>query len=172
METFLFGLTLSFTGLFSLEDGFDGLRTTPGVRKITCPAIEETHCTDFECDDATLHEDLPTGDREPSSEVRHPPNHSRQLVLSFTAQAQSNPEFTFVFPSSSSSGTRPAGQKGGRCSVCMKALCPRRHECNGSVNRAWCAHGHPPLQVNEKVRWSEVEVERRILASKPATGNC
>jgi hypothetical protein len=30
------------------------------------------------------------------------------------------------------------------------------------VNRAWCRHGHPPLVANEKIRWSEAEVERRI----------
>jgi hypothetical protein len=72
-----------------------------------------------------------------------------------------HPTFTFTFPSSSA---RPqaVGQKGGRCSVCTKALCLRRHECNGSVNRAWCRHGHPPLGANEKIRWSEAEVERRI----------
>jgi len=59
-------------------------------------------------------------------------------------------------------GTRPASQKAGRCLVCTKALCPRRHDCNGSVNRAWCMHGHPPLGANEKIRWSETEVERKI----------
>lgn len=38
-------------------------------------------------------------------------------------------------------------------------------ECNGSVNRAWCRHGHPPLAANEKIRWSEVDVERRRFCS-------
>jgi hypothetical protein len=30
-------------------------------------------------------------------------------------------------------------------------------------------HGHPPLRANEKVRWSEEEVERRILAQQTDT---
>ena len=93
----------------------------------------------------------------PASDMVSPPSGSHQPMLSQTVIA---PTFTFTFPSSFS--TQPVGQKGGRCSVCTKALCPRRHECNGSVNRAWCRHGHPPLMANEKIRWSEAEVERRI----------
>lgn len=105
----------------------------------------------------------PSDDRDnpstPSSRPVPGPPSSQQLEA-VTAQPTFN--FTFNFPPTSS--TRPIGQnrdvKGGRCSVCTKALCPRRHECNGSVNRAWCRHGHP-----EKIRWSEAEVERRIAAA-------
>lgn len=156
INTFLFGLTLNFTELFSLEDGFDGLRTAPRVAKTA--SEEGTRPVNVEHNELTLidneYENLP--------QCEHPPAPDLQPILSLPAQ--SNPAFTFTFPSSLSSSTRPMGQKGGRCSVCTKALCPRRHECNGSVNRAWCGHGHPPLLANEKVRWSEVEVERRILA--------
>lgn len=95
---------------------------------------------------------------------------SQQPTLTQTVTA--HPTFTFTFASSSSA--QPVGQKaqGGRCSVCTKALCPRRHECTGSVNRAWCRHGHPPLGANEKIRWSEAEVERRIaLAGAQVQGS-
>jgi hypothetical protein len=160
INTFLFGLTLSFTELFSLEDGFDGLRTAPRVGKTTPGLSEEETPTNIEHDEPTPIEN----EYENLPQSVHPSAPSLRPIVSLPAQ--SNPAFTFTFPSSSSSRTRPTGQKGGRCSVCTKALCPRRHECNGSVNRAWCGHGHPPLQANEKVRWTEVEVERRISARR------
>jgi hypothetical protein len=150
----LFDLTFSFTELFSLEDRFDSLRA---VGKMT-PSEEGTHSMNVEHDEPTLIDN--EGENLPQSV--HPPAPGQQTILSFTPR--SNPVFTFAFPSSSSSRTGATEQKGGRCSVCTKVLCPRRHECNGSVNRAWCGHGHPPLQANEKVRWSEVEVEHRISA--------
>ena len=154
--------------LFSLEDGFDGLRTAPRVGE-TAP--ESPMSSQFiqalvengtrPADESTLtengSEELPTSRPGPSSQpIVSPPKPSQQHASSALAHSA----FTFTFPSSSS--TRPASQKGGRCSVCTKALCPRRHECNGSVNRAWCRHGHPPLGANEKIRWSETQVERKI----------
>ena len=99
--------------------------------------------------------------------LSHPvPPSGQQSTLSFSQAGTAHPNFTFTFPFSSNSQSAGPGQnlKGGRCSVCIKALCPRRHECNGSVNRAWCRHGHPPLGANEKIRWSEAEVERRIAS--------
>jgi hypothetical protein len=107
-----------------------------------------------------------TDDRDrpsPLSPSRPPGPPSQQPTLSQAITA--HPTFTFTYKLPSTSSTRPMEQKGGRCSVCTKALCPRRHECNGSVNRAWCRHGHPPLGLNEKIRWSEAEVERRIAAA-------
>jgi hypothetical protein len=175
-------LQITLAELFSLEDEFDGLRTTTRLEVGEAAQSIQAHpengvCTaDIECRDnqSTLlttngSENLPsdlddTGN--PSSQVVPPPSPpNRQPTLSQLVTA--HPTFTFSFPSSSS--TQPVGQKGGRCSVCTKALCPRRHECNGSVNRAWCRHGHSPLGANEKVRWLEAEVERRIAAKAGST---
>ena len=152
--------------LFSLEDGFDGLGTAPRVGEtasespissqfIQAPGEDRTHTAD----ESTLTENgsvgLPTSNR-PLPQPISPPKPGQQPAPA----APAYPAFTFTFPSSSS--TRPASRKAGRCLVCTKALCPRRHDCNGSVNRAWCMHGHPPLGANEKIRWSETEVERKI----------
>ena len=106
-------------------------------------------------------EDLLADDNQSSRPVPPP---SQQPTL--TQMVTAHPTFTFTFTSSSS--TQPIGQKGGRCSICTKALCPHRHECNGSVNHAWCRHGHPPLGANEKIQWSEAEVEHRIAANQQA----
>jgi hypothetical protein len=145
------------TELFSLDNEFDGLWTTQRIGE-TIPSEEETH--------ANTNDALTILDHETEDLPAHVSNPSLQPVL---AQSLITSAFTFAFSSSSISRTRPTGQKGGRCSVCTKALCPRRHQCNGSVNRAWCMHGHPPLRANEKVRWSEEEVERRILAQQTDT---
>jgi hypothetical protein len=169
-HTFLFdpGLTLNFviTELFSLEDEFDGLRSATKFGEAASSQFIQAHSENGTCAVNSEHEDqlipmesvgenLSAGD-DPSAQPIHPSG--QQPTSSQTAMA--HPTFSFSFPSSSN--TRPTGQKGGRCSVCTKALCLRRHECNGSVNRAWCRHGHPPLGTNEKIRWSEGEVERRI----------
>ncbi|KAJ3822534.1 hypothetical protein F5880DRAFT_1573957 [Lentinula raphanica] len=43
-------------------------------------------------------------------------------------------------------------QKGARCAVCVKALCPRRFECDGRGRREFCKCGHPKLLPGESVR--------------------
>ena len=178
---FLFESDLQITELFSLEDAFDGLRTASKVGEATqsIQAQSENGVCTVDSEQSTLLitdngcENSPAVDN-PSESSQPVPSSGQQSTLSLsrtvTALAQPTFRFTFTFPSSTSS-SRPTGQnlKGGRCSVCTKALCPRRHECNGSVNRAWCGHGHPPLGANEKIRWSEAEVERRIATASSMT---
>ena len=162
-----------------LEDEFDGLRTAIGTAEAAQPIQvhldEVTPISEHDqsrlliTDNAGGCENVPNSpvnnNDHPSPSFRPVPPPSQQNT-STLSQAVIASNFTFTFPSSSSA--QPMGQKGpgGRCSVCTKALCPRRHECNGSVNRAWCRHGHPPLAANEKIRWTEVEVECRIAADK------
>lgn len=122
----------------------------------------DSECENIHSDNAAV--DDPSSPSQPASIMVPPsPPAGQQPMLT---QAETEPTFTFTFPQASSSSKRPVEQKGGRCSVCTKALCPRRHDCKGSVNRAWCRHGHAPLRANEKIRWSEAEVERRIADSR------
>jgi hypothetical protein len=44
----------------------------------------------------------------------------------------------------------------------MKALCTKRHACEGQIRRENCSCGHPRLQKGERVRLSEREVLRRL----------
>ncbi|KAJ3710654.1 hypothetical protein C8R42DRAFT_729099 [Lentinula raphanica] len=43
-------------------------------------------------------------------------------------------------------------QRGARCAVCVKALCPRRFECDGRGRREFCKCGHPKLLRGESIR--------------------
>ena len=165
-----------------LEDEFDGLRTATRLGSQFIQAHLENVggvCTaDDEYDQSTLTldgcENSPANDNpSKSSQVDsqlEPVPIGQQPTLS---RVTAHPTGTFTFTFSSSSSARPThiGQKGGRCFVCMKALCPCRHECNGSVNHAWCMHGHPPLGANEKIQWSEAEVKCRITAASTGYSN-
>jgi hypothetical protein len=48
-----------------------------------------------------------------------------------------------------------------RCAPCTKALCAKRHSCEGRIRRDNCGCDHPRLQKGERVRISENEVLRR-----------
>ena len=92
-----------------------------------------------------------------------------QMVLSFVSSQQaSTPALTFSHPAST---TIPTRKENARCALCVQALCERRFECNGRVNRAWCKCDHPALVGKKKVRWSEAEIERRIALREAGEGS-
>ena len=174
---FLIEYDLQITELFSLNDEFDGLRTATRLHEVVQSI--QANLDNEHGDQSMLIADSDIGCENSPADINSssqsqavPPSQAGQQSTLSQAIITAYPAFTFTFPSPSVSNTGPqptllAGQKkGGRCSVCAKALCPRRHECYGSVNRAWCRHGHAPLQANEKIRWSEAEIERRIAADK------
>jgi len=91
-----------------------------------------------------------------------------QTVLSFSSSLPaSTPALTF---SDLGSTTIPTRKESVRCALCIQALCERRFECNGRVNRAWCKCNHPPLVGKKKMRWSEAEVKRRIALLQVEAG--
>lgn len=75
---------------------------------------------------------------------------------------------TFSHPAST---TIPTRKESVRCALCVQALCKRRFECNGRINRAWSKCKHPPLVGKKKVRWSEAEVKRRIALLEAGQGS-
>jgi hypothetical protein len=70
--------------------------------------------------------------------------------------------FTFSFAIPSSQPLANAEKFDTRCAPCTKALCTKRHACEGQIRRENCSCGHPRLQKGERVRLSEREVLRRL----------
>ena len=108
------------------------------------------------------------GEREQSRSALTTLEH-HQMVLSFSSsQPASTPALTF---SHRASTTIPTRKESVRCALCVQALCERRFECNGRINRVWCKCNHPPLVGKKKVRWSEAEVKRRIALLEAGQGS-
>lgn len=102
---------------------------------------------------------------EPPDAPPDPPPPIQQMVLTFTATAASGGSRLLATQSKDSgvsSIRKPGKEKELRCAPCVKALCPRRHMCNGRGRREYCTCNHPPLMPGEKVRLSEKQIERRI----------
>jgi hypothetical protein len=92
-----------------------------------------------------------------------------QMVLSFVSpQKASAPVLSFCRPAST---TIPTRKENARCALCVQALCGRRFDCNGRVNRGWCKCDHPALVGGKKVRWSEAEIEHRIALRDAGEGS-
>lgn len=101
-----------------------------------------------------------------------------QTVLSFSSSQPANtPALTFSASTPAltfshlGSSTMPTRKESVRCALCVQALCDRRFECNGRINRAWCKCNHPPLVGKKKVRWSEAEVKHRIALLEAGQGS-
>ncbi|KAF8223639.1 hypothetical protein L208DRAFT_1411529 [Tricholoma matsutake] len=108
------------------------------------------------------------GERERSHSTPTTLEH-HQMVLSFSSSQPANtPALTFSHPAST---TIPTRKESVRCALCVQALCKRRFECNGRINRAWSKCKHPLLVGKKKVRWSEAEVKRRIALLEAGQGS-
>lgn len=93
-----------------------------------------------------------------------PPLQQAQLTLNMDSTSLGS--YLTTFNASTTSTVSHTIQKPGmRCAPCCKALCSRRHTCEGRGNREFCKCAHPALRRGEKVRLSEERIAA-LLASQ------
>ena len=112
-----------------------------------------------QCDRSPMPE-LVTGSAEPRN--HHQSQQNQQTVL--TMPTTSDLTFSFAIPPRPllpSPSSQPEKTDTPRCAQCTKALCTKRHTCEGQIRRENCSCGHPQLRKGER-RISEKEVQKRL----------